>query len=164
MGQTLRYPGDSQVAGGGSYIPVLPAMVAAHGNMVAPGTGPGQTHGACRSIRAVLGKAYRFCAGHQLDHGFRHLGFQPVGQGEADTVLHLFLHGGINVGVAIAQGDRQQRIDEIYIFITVHIPDAAAPAPFQEIRRNTPGQCHAGFGKGLRTQRNDCFRTRQPFL
>ena len=106
VGQHGHGPGHALVAGGGADIPVLPAVVAADSDAVAPGEGAREAHGGRGCVGAVLAEAHLLGAGNDLHQPLGQIRLEGGGEAEADAALELGRDGAVHVPRRDSRGRR----------------------------------------------------------
>ena len=144
-------------------IPVLPAVVAAAGNHVAPGIRACGAHGARRDVGAVLAKTNHLRARHDLRQHLGHFHFQRVGEGERDAVRELAPHRGEDVRVVVSEDDRPERHRVVDVLVAVHVPHVAPSPALEEDRRDALHELRRALAEGLRARRDDLTSPREVF-
>ena len=146
---------NAEIAGGCADVPVLPAVIAAQHDSVPACRGARQADRRRGGIGAILAEANHLRAGNVRDEPFCQLRLQLRGQAEADASRQLPTDRKVDIRVAIAEHVRQQRTDEIDIFVAVHIEYAAAIAMCNKERRGARRKLNLALRKSLRAERDD---------
>jgi hypothetical protein len=156
--ERARRRGHAQVAARRPDRPVLPAVVAAHHDVVAAGVRARQTDRRRGRVAAVLAETHALGAGHALDQRLRDLGLQRVRQAERHAALELLAHGGVDVGVAVAERDGREAVHEVDVLVAVDVPHARARAVREVERRRAARQRGRALAERLRAERNAAQR------
>ena len=141
-GQSLRYPRRldtrerelarrrvRQVVG--RLVPVVPAVVAAEQDHVAPrrpARDPGR-HGA--SLPAPLRVPHHLCARYGIDEHLGKLDLLGAVQRVDAPLVYLLLHRAVHHVVRVAQYHRPHRVRPVDILVAVHVPE---PRPLRALR------------------------------
>ena len=118
--------GHAAVARGRADVPVLPAVIAAGGDAIAAGGRTRNAHAGRGRVRAVLAEPDHLGRRDDLLQQLGELDLELTREAVDDTLVELRTDRRIDVGVAVAEHDRQQTADEIDIFIAVDVPDPSA--------------------------------------
>ena len=92
-------------------------------NSVSTGISPGNSH--CRrcGIRSILAETNHLGTWNDIDQTLGQFDFQGRCQAERYSRIQLLSNRPINLGVAVTEHHRQKRTYQIYIFISVGVPD-----------------------------------------
>ena len=152
MGQRANRGGHPPVEGGGSDVPVLPAVITANEYVIPAGVRPCQSNRARSGIGAIFSKSHHLGAWHHLDDFFRNQDLNRMRERKYHPVSELFSYCFGNVRVVIAQSNCGEAVDEVDIFVTVDIPYTASLSAREKQWRNPAGILGDAFAEGLRTK------------
>ena len=114
------------MAGGGTDIPVLPAVISADRDAVAAGMGPARRMAPEVASEPFLPKRTMSAQGTRptiLSATSISIG---CGREKITPLVQLSRDGRVDVGIVVAEGDGGQPVDEVDVFVAVGIPDPAA--------------------------------------
>jgi hypothetical protein len=148
----------------GARVPVLPAVVAAVGDALAPGVRARQADRRRRGVRAVLHEAHLLGARHEVDDALRDLDLERMEQREDGALARLSRHRFRDRRIGMAEQHCAERHRVVDVLVAVRIGDAAAAAADEILRIRAADELRRRLAERLRAGGNDAHRALPPCI